>query len=383
MILWSTQHVYAPSKTTTTSYKYNQLGSLAEKVFPDLSSIAYNYDELGRRLSKTDSVAGSESYTYYDNSTLTGGTTRQGTAVTNEYDELNRLKGWTSGAKNGSYTYYKNGLRKTMTDETGTTQYFYRLDNQLEKVIYPDGKFIQYAYYDNGQVSAITDPFGKVISYEYNQDDQIKKVTVDGAVQGEYVYRDNLATTDPSYKKSSQLYQLKLASGSLLETYTHDGYGRLTKLAQSGTGFSQDFDYTYDNNGNILTRSDGAMTGTFTYDGLNQILTNSEGDETYTYDAKGNRLTLESSAQSPTTDTIDYTYDDAEQLSTVARNGDTVSYKYNGDGLMTERTQTVGGVSSTNRYYLRWCKHHRRKHGIRWHRDLEGSLRAWRATAVS
>lgn len=32
-----------------------------------------------------------------------------------------------------------------MTDGTGTTQYFYRLDNQLEKVIYPDGKFIQYA----------------------------------------------------------------------------------------------------------------------------------------------------------------------------------------------------------------------------------------------
>lgn len=116
-------------------------------------------------------------------------------------------------------------------------------------------------------MSAITDPFGKVISYEYNQDGQIKKVTVDNAVQGEYVYRDGLATTDPSYKKSSQLYQLKLAGGSLLETYTHDGY------------------------------------------------------------------------------------DDAEQLSTVTRNDDTVSYKYNGDGLMTERTQTVGGASTTTRYY--------------------------------
>ncbi|MDI4649597.1 RHS repeat domain-containing protein [Cohnella hashimotonis] len=340
-----------PTAPTTTSYKYNQLGSLTEKVFPDLSSIVYNYDELGRRLSKKDSVQGTELYTYDDNSNLTGGTTRKGTTVTNTYDELNRLKSWASGAENGSYTYYKNGLRKSMTDETGTTQYFYRLDNQLEKVIYPDGKFIQYSYYDNGQVSSITDPFGKVINYEFNQDDQIKKVTVDGATQGEYVYRDNLTTTDPSYKKSSQLYQLKLAGGSLLETYTHDGYGRLTKLAQSGTGFSQDYDYTYDNNGNILTRDDGTTTGTFTYDGLNQILTNSEGSETYTYDAKGNRLTLESSIQNPTTDTIDYTYDDAEQLSTVTRNGDTVSYKYNGDGLMTERTQSVGGVSTTTRYY--------------------------------
>ncbi|WP_179218494.1 hypothetical protein [Saccharibacillus sp. O23] len=37
-----------------------------------------------------------------------------------------------------------------MVDETGTTQYFYTLDNQLERMVYPDGKQNSYTYYKNG-----------------------------------------------------------------------------------------------------------------------------------------------------------------------------------------------------------------------------------------
>lgn len=338
-------------QSLNTAFAYNLLGNMTKKVFPDLSELSYSYDELGRRLSKTDSLNGSETYSYDDNSNVTGGTTRNGISVTNEYDELNRLKAWTSGNKSGSFTYYKNGLRKTMTDETGTTQYAYTPDNQLEKVTYPDGKYTQYTYYDNGLRKTMTDPFGKVIAYTYNQDNQLTQVTVDNAAQAQYVYRDQLPTTDPNYKKSSQLYQTKLAAGSLVTTYERDGYNRLSKLTQTGTGFTNDFTYTYDNNGNIVTRSDGSLSGTFTYDELNRITTSSEGSETYTYDGRGNRLMLESIRQEPHTDTMLYTYDDAEQLESVTRNGDTVTYKYNGDGLMTERTQTTGGVSTTSRYY--------------------------------
>ncbi|MCQ4087558.1 RHS repeat-associated core domain-containing protein [Saccharibacillus sp. JS10] len=50
-------------------------------------------------------------------------------------------------------------------------------------------------------------------------------------------------------------------------------------------------------------------------------------------------------------DNIDYTYNQAEQLSGITRNQTSVSYKYNGDGLMTERSMTKDGQSTTTRYY--------------------------------
>ncbi|NMO98278.1 RHS repeat protein, partial [Paenibacillus lemnae] len=172
-----------------TTYQYNKLGSLTSKVFPDLSNIAYSYDELGRRLSKQDSVLGTEMYTYDDNHNITGGTTRNAKSVLNQFDERNRLQAWSSGDKNGSFTYYKNGLRKSMTDETGTTQYVYQNDNLLQKVTYPDGKTLEYTYYKNGLRKTMKDPFGVTATYIYNQDNQLKEVRTGGSLEAEYIYR--------------------------------------------------------------------------------------------------------------------------------------------------------------------------------------------------
>ncbi|NMO94915.1 hypothetical protein [Paenibacillus lemnae] len=97
--------------------------------------------------------------------------------------------------------------------------------------------------------------------------------------------------------------------------------------------FAETYEYGHDHNGDIVYRTEGIRSGQFSYD------------------AKGNRLTLQPSIQSPHTDNVEYTYDDAEQLSTVQRGGAEVTYRYNGDGLMTERTETVSGVATTTRYY--------------------------------
>ncbi|MDO3413390.1 polymorphic toxin-type HINT domain-containing protein, partial [Saccharibacillus sp. CPCC 101409] len=341
----------AGGTSLSTKYTYNRLGAMTEKVFPDLTKITYGYDELGRRLSKTDSVLGKESYTYDNNSNITGGKTREGINVLNKYDEQNRLTSWSSGDKSGSFTYYKNGLRKTMKDETGTTQYFYTLDNRLERMVYPDGKQISYTYYNNGLPSSMTDPFGMTTTYWYNNDNQLVQVRTENTTQAEYTYRDGLVQSDENYLKSSQLYQTKLANGQITTTYTNDGFGRLTKLLQSAGGLTKAFTYGYDKQDNITSRSDGTTSGTFTYDELDRIITSSEGAETYSYDGKGNRLTLQSSIQMPHKDNVDYTYNQAEQLSNVQRNQTSVSYKYNGDGLMTERSITKNGKTDTTRYY--------------------------------
>ncbi|MWJ31915.1 MULTISPECIES: hypothetical protein [Saccharibacillus] len=59
---------------------------------------------------------------------------------------------------------------KALTDETGMTQYFYTLDNNLERMVYPDGKQISYIYYKNGLTSSMTDPFGLTTTYRRPDD---------------------------------------------------------------------------------------------------------------------------------------------------------------------------------------------------------------------
>ncbi|KAA8995775.1 hypothetical protein F4V43_19210 [Paenibacillus spiritus] len=58
---------------------------------------------------------------------MTDGTDRLGNPAQHTNGERNQLAGWNYGsvgsAVTAMFTYYKKGLRKSMTDETGTTQY--------------------------------------------------------------------------------------------------------------------------------------------------------------------------------------------------------------------------------------------------------------------
>ncbi|AIQ45744.1 hypothetical protein R70723_07495 [Paenibacillus sp. FSL R7-0273] len=329
----------------TSTYGYNKLRQITSKQVEGQILTTYDYDERGQRISKTDSNEGTETYGYDDNGNLVEGTDRLGNPAQHSYDERNQLTGWNYGAAGNavtaSFTYYKNGLRKSMTDETGTTQYLYNRDSTLRKVTFPDGKTIQYEYDNAGNRAKMTDPFGAITLYTYDDDNRLTKVSLkENSTSAE--------VTQASYTYSgSVLDKVTLGNGIVTQYLYEDGFGRLTELKHlKGTEVLNEYNYTYDDNGNITQRTSNGNTETFTYDELDRIISSSEGNEQYGYDVKGNRTVQLSTASSPHTDTMEYSYDGANQLKQVTRNGFTTSYKYDGDGLMREKND--GG---TTRYY--------------------------------
>ena len=102
------------------------------------------------------------------------------------------------------------------------------------------------------------------------------------------------------------------------------------------------YDYTYDNNGNILSASkNGETIKTYTYGNANwkDLLTQYNG-QTITYDTIGNPLQYR--------DGMNFTWSNGRQLSTVTNGANSYSYTYNADGLRTAKT--VNGVT-TNYYW--------------------------------
>ncbi len=256
------------------------------------------------------------------------------------YDEHNLLVSETKGTLNTSYAYYKNGLRKTMIDSIGTTQYNYNNDNSLGKIIFPDTKTIEYEYDIAGNRTKLIEPFAQVWNYNYDQQNRLRHMTI-GTSQTQEV--------DLSYKPNGLLDIVTQANG-MKTSYSFDGLNRLTSLLHKDAtnDVVRSYAYTYDDNGNRLTETENGITNTYAYDEVNRIISNSQGNETYTYDKAGNRSSHNSSFAFIGDDTIEYKYDEYNRLIEVIKNDVLVeTNKYNGDGLLVEKTQD--GI--TTRYY--------------------------------
>lgn len=142
-------------------------------------------------------------------------------------------------------------------------------------------------------------------------------------------------------------------------TYTYDVAGRLTSVVHAGGGGTlQTFTYALDAVGNRTSVTSLAGTENYTLDAINRLtnVTYPNGDVVgYTYDANGNRLTKTFNG-TPTT----YTYDNADQLSSDG----TLTYTYDANGNTTAAGAntftwdfanrmtgaTVGGIASAYSY---------------------------------
>jgi len=173
-------------------------------------------------------------------------------------------------------------------------------------------------------------------------------------------------------------------------TYAYDEETlRLTNLTTVNDSEEtlQDFDYTYDSVGNILTITDNVNTGTqeFEYDALNRLVSadgDSYGEKTFAYDEIGNLTSKDgltyyygsnagphavTSLSDGTTYTYDangnmatrvkdsvtraFTYDAENRLIEVVHGGNTIAeYEYDGDGGRTKKIDYTGASPVTTAF---------------------------------
>lgn len=335
-----------------TVYEYGAAGCSSCSGVDKLTSITdarqkkttYLYDTLGRLERETDPLNKVTRYTYYDSGLLKDKIdatipSAEITLITHSYDTQGRLtkKHYADGTES-IFTYYPDGALWTATNQNISYTYTYYKNGWLKSVTdTTNNRTITYDLYDNiGQRKTVTyfptTPDQKTILYHYDRANRLDTVTSPAGLFS--IGYDNLS------RKKTLLYPNQITA-----TFGYDDLNRLTSLTHKTAGGATiaTYGYTHDQAGNRLTKT-GTVNETYFYDGITKTGTVNEtyfyddiyrldhavtarGTEKFTYDDVGNRLT------GPGPKNIDYQYNDGNQM--VA--GNTLSYLYDSRGNQKQR----------------------------------------------
>jgi RHS repeat-associated protein len=285
------------------TYQYDSSVRLTSEVFADSTQMTYHYDGRGNLTSTTDA----------------SGTT------TLVYDSIDQLKEIDyPGGLFLKYRYDVAGRRTQMADQTGfTVNYTYDSVGRLAKLADGNDALIdQYTYYDDGRLKREDKGKGTFTTYEYD-------------LAGDLLHLVNHAPDGTVNSRFDYTYDVlgRRATETTLDgewTYTYDAIGELTHAVLASNNPSaisnQDLQYFYDAAGNRTQTIINGVTTTYLSNNLNQYT--SIGTEHLSYDADGN---LVSRTDGATTST--YRYDDENRLISAVTPAGTFASQYDALGF--------------------------------------------------
>jgi RHS repeat-associated protein len=395
----------SPSQRET--YTYNALGQMTSMTDRNGTTHSYGYDVLGRQPSDTVTALGAG---------VNGSVRRIDTA----YDGQGNPYLFTSYADTAGTTI----VNQAEDAYNGLGQLTGEYQSHSGPVVIGATPEVQYTYNDlanghnNSRPTGMVYPNGRVLTYNYDAglDDRISRlssISDSSGVLEAYTYLGLGTVVERAHPQTGVNLTYISPTGSTGDAgdqYTGlDGFGRVAEqlwLNTNTNAVTDDFQYTYDQDGNVFTRNNGltsAFNEQYTYDNSNQVMSFTRGTHTqsWSYDALGNwnsvttdgttqtrtanaqnEYTSVSGATTPTYDnngnlTTDangntYVYDAWNRLVAV-RNGSTTLETYSYDALnrrITENTGTpvdlyyntawqvieeqVAGSSTGNTQYV-WC----------------------------
>ncbi len=414
-----------PPNSNTTAFTYDAYGRVTNTNFPSSLSETYAYDANSNLTSKTDRKSQTITYVYDEMNRLTSKTYPDSTAVdyvydlvgkitqVNDptgtyafaYDNMGRLIGTTTSytfltrrSFTNAYTYDAASNRTGFTDpESGSTTYSYDTLNRLTSLAPPSafgsGSF-GFSYDALSRRTQLTRPNSVTTNYSYDNLSRLSTVlhqlsgsTIDGtgytldSAGNRTAKVDHLAAVTSNYTYDT-IYQLTQATqgGSTTESYTYDpvgnrtaslGVSSYTTNASNEMTANSNASYTYDSNGNTLTKTVGSNTTTYAWDYENRLtsvtLPSSGGTVTFKYDPLGRRI----EKVSPTFTSI-FAYDGDNLVETVNSSGAVVArytqtqnideplaelrssttsyYEADGLGSVTSLTSSAGALANTYTY---------------------------------
>lgn len=297
-----------------TTYVFNSINKLSEMVDPLGQKVSYRYDKEGRIRRQID---------------------RNGNTINYDYNSDDNVTNMSILGKNeqNRFLYNANGNLTAAITATGVDTFSYNSNNQVLTKTRNGREVLKYNYGKNGNVLGVVDPTGKSTQYTYDNNNNLKTVSHGNEILATYGYNTDQTISNIGYKNGINI------------SYNYDKDKNVTSLSQIASDGKEinSFGYTYDNNGNQLSKTENGSTINYTYDKLNRLL--SAGTDSFTYDNVGNRKTWNKQKE-----TITYGYDQNNRLTTLTslKSGSIVyNYDKNGNQLTSSdgNTYTYDGFN--------------------------------------
>ena len=291
----------------------------------------YTLNTGGRVTSAMDPMGRAQAKTYtgdFDTLTATQGTGTTSGTTTNTYGANTGQSITVSASQGGAagQAEYANTAANTKYLATSST------DDSGNKSLY--------TYNGAGNALTSSDALAATATLGYN-------TNLDGTVVSALAAGNGTNKTLYGYNNLHELTDLTPVTGSSLgaRAFTYDAWAR-PLTATDGRGNTTT--YSYDAVGRLIgtSFSDGTPAVAYTYNANGQVLTRVDGSgtTTYGYDQMG-RLT--SRVNTAGGGTISYAYDKASNLVSTTDTRGTTSYAFDTSGVMTTMTYLYNGTPQT------------------------------------
>ena len=312
-------------------YTYDNQGRVTQQSYEDGAYVTYKYDNSGALAKVYDSQTGTTSTYYYDFTDRMMKYVEKSSTGTHsvgyEYDNINNL----------------TALVETINGVERKTSYTYDGDNRPTSITAGNSS-LNYSYDDFGRVSSLTTnhdgtPFAtKTYTYKVNANgkptNQVSSVTISDA-EGHPYYAYTY-----TYDQNGNI--TGISDGTYTTSYAYDSANQLIREDNQEAGTTTV--WTYDNAGNILTRTVYPYTTGAVSEGTqtNYYYTDTQwGDLLKSYNK---RPIVRDGIGNPTNDFVwKYTWQHGRQLASMTKLDGSAqwNYTYNADGLRTQRTKTI------------------------------------------
>jgi RHS repeat-associated protein len=346
----------------TTGFEYDALSRTTAVIDALNQHYQFAYDALSRQTGMTRGGA-SMSYQYDAVGNRTQRTDYNGTVTNYAYDSLNRLTTITYPTRTATYAYDPLSNLTRATNENGSVYVSYDNRYRLSTVTDPFYYGVSYNYDTAGNRTKLSLNYATYATYTYdaanrmtnlkdsaNQSfphnyDAVNRLTSRSAPNGvttseTYDGLDRLTalthatatatliSNQYQYNDANNISSWANASGN--HAYSYDPVDRLTAATNSA---QPNENYSFDGVGN---RTASHLSANYAYQPFNKLT--STAASTYTYDNNGNLL-----SKTDASGTTNFTWNEENQLTQVALpNGLTVNYKYDGLGRRIQRTTSAG-----------------------------------------
>ncbi|MBI1871267.1 MAG: RHS repeat-associated core domain-containing protein [Chlamydiae bacterium] len=311
---------------------YDKVSNVTQKTTPNAKTLSYVYDALNRLTTKTTPE---QVYTFgYDTLSRLTSASNTASSLSFVYDAIGQLleadtaEVIASGSLQSQlvYGYDAAGRKASLTDSTGSTSYAFDKANRLTQLAYTPltirgdgGVTFNFAYDLGGRRTGMTGPSGITKTYSYDNANRllelINKINDTEVAPFQYLYdkagnrnkiADKYGDHVPSYDSLYRLLNLTNAfTTGGAETFSYDLTGNRTsdqtqsytpnELNQITSG-TNGLSLSYDNNGNVTSKTENGITWTYTWNSENQLtkVTNTDSQSpitvSYEYDALGRRI---------------------------------------------------------------------------------------------